>query len=114
MTIINDASTGKSADVNSFNRLMTSAEVIDFWLAQASRGNCFSFSSGNIRLTSDQESAIFYIKNISLTMLMIIEEISVNIGDSSNPNGFVELKELTNIISGTILNGSKSFLLIKI
>jgi len=72
-----------SAKVDSNNRLHTKSVTETNFEDAVSMGNGYSYNTGIINLTSDNESAILYIKNNS-DKIMHIQTSIVQIGKSTN------------------------------
>ena len=74
MSLIEDASTGRSARVDSNNRLETQAISESLADAAANKGDRFNINTGTVTLTSASESAVLYIKNNEELFLTVTEE----------------------------------------
>ena len=103
--IINNGGGGPQADakVDVNNRLHTLALSEGFNIEAALLGNNFNINSGDITLTSDSKSAVFYFKNLE-AKIFIIEDILVILGTSTGGSGDLSVEVLQNPTTGTIID----------
>lgn len=106
MFVISDGTgTGKQAKVNVYNRLHTYSVSQDLLFDAARDGNAYNISTGNITLTSDNESPILYVKNNGLQDLIIAQIISSS-GASTGGSGPITGVIYKNITGGTIVSNA--------
>ena len=106
--ILTDGS-GKNYDakVDRFYRLHVDA-VTRFQDGQAAlQSNSYNINTGSINLTSANESAILYIKN-NETLPLIIKEIIIIAGSSTNGTGDATITITKNPSTGTIISGASA------
>lgn len=104
MTVIKDgAGTGYSTKVDSLNRLHTTSVVQSAWNFALSRGKAFSISTGVIALTSADESALIYI-SFNEAVGVVLEEVVVTIGNSTNGSGDVLTNAYVVPTAGTVIS----------
>ncbi len=107
--IISNGGGGPQADarVDTNNRLHVVSLSEGFNIEAALLGDNFNINSGNITLTSDSKSAVFYFKNSS-DKNFIIEDILVILGTSTGGSGDLNVEVLQNPSTGTIIDNALS------
>lgn len=94
-TIQDGTGAGYTAKVDKENRLHTHAFNVTINQIAALAGDTYTTSTGIINLTSDNESAVFYIKNTGLDDMLVFEQF-LNIGSSTGGSGSPTIKYSTN------------------
>lgn len=116
--IIKDGTgTGHTAKVNKKGRIFTNTIQISDETAKAEDGDAYLVDSGDMTLTTDSESAVFYLKNNEERDL-VVSRLAIALGFTTGgaPTGLVIAKVLRNPIVGTIVSdavkssiGNKNF-----
>lgn len=105
--IIQDGRTSNTAKVNDGNALLTISKTLSLEAVETVNGQSFNINTGDIALTSADESAVLYIKNTD-TVAFFIPSFVFLLGASTNGSG----DWLTSIdggtIAGTIVSGASS------
>ncbi len=86
---------GFLAKVDDENRLHTHAFNVTINQVAALKGDTYTTSTGVVNLTSDSESAIFYIKNTGTDDILVFEQF-LSIGTSTGGSGSPTIKYSTN------------------
>jgi hypothetical protein len=103
-TIKDGTGKGYQAKVGEDNRIRSQSISVTLEQKASVDGNAFGVSSGIVTLTSDSESAIFYIKNNTDDDLLIIEQFLL-FGTSTGGSGSPTIKYYTGAdSSGTIVS----------
>lgn len=83
MSVIKDGTgTGILAKVDDSNRLQTTSTTQSGFRSAQKKGDAFILSTGVITLTTDNESAIIYLKSLEESDL-VIENVSIRLGSST-------------------------------
>jgi len=108
---IKNGTNGNIASVNAKGRLLTNTIQISDNTAKAQDGDAYLTNSGDITLTTDSESAVFYVKN-NEDRDMIITQVAIGIGFSTGgtPTEFAIANVLRNPTEGTIISDASSAL----
>ena len=96
---------GYSAEVDSENRLRVFSISEQEVYNASSLGNSYNFNTGVINLTSDNKSAVLYIKNNGDPDL-VLTQLSYSMGNSTGGTGDVLVTVLRNPTTGTIISNA--------
>lgn len=97
--------TGNTASVNSDNRLLTSAIQQSAAQDASRKGDAYNINTGDVTLTSSNESAVLYVKNNEEQDLIITTVIFL-IGASTGGTGDLLASVFANPSAGTIISGA--------
>lgn len=101
-----DGRTGRTAEVDELNRLITFSTVQDDRTASSLAGNTFIITHPIINLTSDSESCLLYAKN-SDSFPWTLDAINADIGPSTGgAGGMLKNRIVVGVNGGTILTAS--------
>ena len=108
MTIIKDGTgTGNTLEVDEKGRLQTFSTFQTELVSATKTGNAYSLSTGIITLTSDNDSAIFYLKS-NETSPIVIHSILIEIGASTGGSGDVIQTNIIAPTSGTVISDASA------
>ena len=102
-TIIKDGKTGKSARVDSRNRLRTFAVTENSATDASLDGDTFTTTTGIITLTTDNPSALVWMDNTD-TETWVISRVFVNNEVSVGGSGKMILEVIANASTGTLIS----------
>jgi hypothetical protein len=103
---INDGTGGGfQVKVDSNNRLHIDGVVRNEREQAALVGNCYNINTGPLTMTTANESAVFYIKYDD-PFPLVIEEILIILGGTTNGVGDAEVEILKNPTAGTIISNA--------
>lgn len=103
-TLLQDGLTGRTARIDVKNRLLTFATSQEEEAAAALEGETFTINTGDITLTSANESGVLHIKNTD-TVPWIFTRLFFNVGASTGGSGHWRLKVIKNVTAGTLISG---------
>lgn len=102
--IIEDGTgTGKTAKVDSKNRLTTMAIIQSGGVSAALEGDLYNVNTETINLTSANASALLYIKNTNLSP-WVVDRVFYNAGTSTGGAGDFLAEVLANPTAGTLID----------
>lgn len=104
--ILQDGRSGRTATVDSNNRLTTFSSVQGEETTEAINGNTYIATTSFISLTSANESGLLYFKNTD-TVPWIMSRIFINTG-TSNGTGHWIFKAKKSTTSGTLISGGSA------
>ena len=102
--ILKDGKTGKTASVDTSNRLNTFSVSQLEETNSALDGDTFTINTGDITLTTANESGVFYVSNTD-TLPWIFTRLFFNVGASTGGTGHWRLKVIKNATAGTLISG---------
>jgi len=106
MTVITDGSGGShQAKVNSEGRLFTNSVTLSDASVSNIEGRLFVIRNIDQTLTSDTESAIFYLKNTG-TETMLTDVFTISVGVSTGGTGQSLNRLIRNPLAGTIVDNA--------
>jgi len=102
-TTIQDGKTGRTATVDSRNRLKTFASTQAEETTEALDGNTYTATTSRINLTTANESAVLYVKNEDVVP-WVMSRLFVNVGASTDGVGDWTLKVKKTVTVGTLIS----------
>ena len=102
--VLKDGKTGTTAEVNGDNKLKTFATSQPEETTAALEGDTFTINTGDITLTSANESGVMHVKNTD-NVPWILTRLFFNVGTSTGGTGHWRLKIIKNASAGTLLSG---------
>jgi len=100
--VIKDGQTGTTAEVDSKNRIKTFATSQPEETTAALVGETFTINTGDVTLTSANESGVLHIKNTDFVP-WILTRLFFNTGASTGGTGHWRLKSIKNATTGTLI-----------
>lgn len=101
---LKDGRTGKTAEVDSNNKLKTFSTSQPEETTSALNGDTFTINTGDLTLTTGNESGVFHAVNTD-TVPWILTRLFFNVGTSTGGTGFWRLKVIKNASAGTLISG---------
>jgi len=102
--VLKDGKTGKTAEVDVNNKLKTFSTSQPEETTAALNGDTFTINTGDITLTSANESGVLHVVNID-SVPWILTRLFFNVGASTSGTGFWRLKVIKNASAGTLISG---------
>jgi len=102
--VLKDGKTGNTAEVDTNNKLKTFSTSQPEETTAALNGNTFTINTGDITLTSANESGVLHVNNTD-TVPWILTRLFFNVGASTAGTGFWRLKVIKNATAGTLISG---------
>ena len=103
--IVDGTGSGNRAKVGANNRLYTSAVSSTTVESLALSGDTFNFNTGDITLTSGNESGVAYLKNNEDESLLITS-VGFLLGNSTGGTGDLVCKIYSDVSTGTLVSGA--------
>lgn len=98
---------GNRAQVDEFGRVEAHAVSITESTDSAIRGETFNLNTGNITLTSDADTPLFYVKNDGEDRDIIVSRVFFTFLGSTGGTGDVNASVISNPTGGTVTTGSE-------
>lgn len=102
--VLKDGKTGKTAEIDTNNKLKTFATSQPEETTAALNGNTFTINTGDITLTTANESGVFHAINTD-SVPWILTRLFFNVGASTSGTGSWRLKVIKNASAGTLISG---------
>jgi hypothetical protein len=103
--IVDGSGSGYAAKVDQENKLLTHSFTVSSALTGALKGDAFNVGSTLLTLTSANESACLYIKNLEQDDIIISVQF-INLGASTGGSGESKFKFYLNPTTGTIIDNA--------
>jgi len=102
--VLKDGRSGRTAEINGDNKLKTFSTSQPEETTAALNGNTFTINTGDITLTSANESGVLHVVNTD-TVPWILTRLFFNVGASTAGTGFWRLRVIKNASAGTLISG---------
>lgn len=102
--VIKDGQTGRTVEVDGKNRIKSFSTSQTEETTAALAGETFTINTGDITLTSANESGVLHLKNTD-SVPWIITRIFFNTGASTGGTGHWRIKSIKNATTGTLITG---------
>lgn len=106
--IMDGGGNGRAAFVNSRNQLSVDAVTSDAEAFAAFREQCFQVTGGEVTFTNANEGAMLYLKNTSVDLSYVVNNVFINAGDSTGGSGPFKIKFYRNPTGGTIVDDASA------
>lgn len=109
MKILDGTGGGYLAKVDQHNRLATDSLTVDEALNATFEGMSYNVNSGDITLTSANESGVVYVSNTNSSVDIVVDTLILIMGASTGGSGDLKVDVKRNPTAGTLISSGTAF-----